>query len=290
MEPLLTVAANTTCEVGEAPLWHPERRLLYWVDIPRGRVFAYDPDSHSHRLVLEDDPIGAFAIQTDGTLLLFMEAGRIALWDFDRLTTLVESVSGSEDTIWNDVVADPGGGVIAGMKSGKSHEGQLYRLDRGGSLHLLLDGLKQPNGMGFSPDTRTLYVTETLAYRIHAFDYHPRTGGISNQREFARVTEDGVRPDGLTVDAEGCVWSARWGGGHVVRCAPDGREVTRISVPVAKASSLTFGGDDYTTLYITTCGGEDRAKEGELAGALFVTSPGVRGKAEYRSAVLVGRK
>lgn len=276
---------DVSCEIGEAPLWHAIDNLLYWVDIPRGRIYTYNPASKECSLVHETKPISGFTIQTDGSLLLFMQGGEIALWKSGRMSVLLDSLPGSEDTIFNDTIADPEGRVFVGMKSGSKHKGQLYRLDTDCSLHLLLDDLGQPNGMGFTPDHRGLYFTDTLAHTIYLFDYNRATGSLSNQRVFVRVPNvDGI-PDGMTVDAEGYVWSAHWGGGCVVRYSPEGKEADRIEVPVAKVSSITFGCADYSQMYITTSGGDNRKDEGELAGSLFGARPITGGVPEFKSRI-----
>ena len=107
---------------------------------------------------------------------------------------------------------------------------------------------------------------------------------------FAQVprTEGEGHPDGMTVDAEGYVWSARWDGYCLVRYAPDGREVGRITFPTKKVSCPVYGGADYRDLYVTTAGGQDKAENGEGAGALFRVRPGVRGVPEFRSRVGLG--
>ena len=120
---------------------------------------------------------------------------------------------------------------------------------------------------------------------IYLFDYDRDTGDISNPRAFVQVPEGEGVPDGMTVDAEGYVWSARWGSGCLVRYAPDGTEVLRINFPAKKVSSVTFGGEDYTDIYVTTAGGNDKEREGPGAGALFRLNLGIRGLPEFPSRV-----
>jgi D-xylonolactonase len=141
--------------------------------------------------------------------------------------------------------------------------------------------------MGFTPDLRQLYYTDTATRDISLFDYDAETGAISGRRPFVYVEDapgEGA-PDGMTIDAEGCVWSARWGGGCLVRYAPDGTELQRIAFPARKVSSATFGGPDPTDLYVTTAGGHQKDVDGPGAGALFRVRPGVRGIREFRSRI-----
>ena len=140
--------------------------------------------------------------------------------------------------------------------------------------------------MGFTPDGRGMYYTDSLARNIYLFDYDVESGELSNQRVFVETPEgEGFGPDGMTVDAEGCVWSAIWDASSLVRYTPDGVEERRFRFPAKKVSSVTFGGGDYTDLYVTSAGGDDRAAEGDGAGALFRLSPGVQGVPEFRSRV-----
>jgi len=276
--------ADYACATGEGPLWHADERRLYWVDIPGGRLFRYDPATGEHAPALEGEVVGGFTVQEDGALLLFGERGAVKRWADGELTVLIDEIAEERDTRFNDVIADPEGRVFCGTL-GKDG-GRLYRLDRDGGLTKLLDDVGCSNGMGFTPDLQQMYYTDSLAQEIYRFDYDRVSGGLSNQRVFVRTSDD-VLPDGMTVDADGHVWSAMWHGGCVVRYAPDGSEDRRVAFPAPKVSSVTFGGPDYTDLYVTTAGGHNKAEDGPNAGALFRALPGVRGVAEFVSRIAV---
>jgi D-xylonolactonase len=140
--------------------------------------------------------------------------------------------------------------------------------------------------MGFTPDREQFYFTETNEQTIWRYDYDPATGDLSDREVFVDTTGRSGKPDGMTVDAEGYVWSARWNGWGVVRYDPEGSEVERVDLPARKVSAITFGGSERETAYITTAGGEgDPAVEGEGAGALYAADLGVSGVAEFRSAI-----
>ncbi|MDA8218356.1 MAG: SMP-30/gluconolactonase/LRE family protein, partial [Dehalococcoidales bacterium] len=145
----------------------------------------------------------------------------------------------------------------------------------------------QANGLAFTPDHRQLYLTDTLQRAIYRFDYDADAGTIRNRRVFARVAQTDGLPDGLTVDAEACIWSARWGGGCLVRYLPDGRVDRRLPMPARKVTSLTFGGDSLMDIYVTTAGGDDREANGPAAGALLRLRLGIRGLPEFVSRVLL---
>ncbi|MFB6201778.1 MAG: SMP-30/gluconolactonase/LRE family protein [Halorhabdus sp.] len=282
--------ADTRNQTGEGPLWHPDEQRLYWLDIPRGQLFAYDPDTDDHDVIYETngDPIGGFTIEADGSLLLFSHRTVERLVPGEASTTVVTEIQ--VDTRFNDVIADPGGRVFCGTMPGEGSLGDLYRIDTDGQATVVVPGVNIPNGMGFSRDRERFYFTETEERRIDRYDYDPATGTISNRNLFHEVpTGEGV-PDGLTVDDEDHVWSARWNGGRIVRYTPDGEVSTEIDIPARKVSSITFGGPEYDALYVTTAlADSDRSSEGDGAGALFrVSNLDVSGVPEYRSSVSAG--
>lgn len=287
MEPKLI--ADYRCVVGEAPLWHAEEQRLYWCDILTGRMFRYTPATGQHEQCYAGDAVGGFTIQADGALLLFMARGAIKTWHGGEVTTVIEEISDERETRFNDVIADPAGRVFCGTLPSKERPGRLYRLDVDGALSVLLEGIGGSNGLGFTPDRKHLYYTDSATSEIYVFDYGQDTGTIANQRVFVQTPEGEGVPDGMTVDADGYVWSARWGGGCLVRYAPDGSEDLRIDFPVKKVSSVTFGGPDYTDIYVTTAGGHRKGEEGVGAGALFRLNMGIRGLPEFFSRIgLIG--
>ena len=281
--------ADETAHTGEGPLWHPEKRCLYWVDIPAGRLYRYDPASGDNEVAYETDgvPLGGYTIEADGALLLFTHGAVERLVPGESTTEPVVTVDA--ETRFNDVIADPEGRVFAGTMPGNGDLGDLYRIDTDRSARVVVEGLDIPNGMGFSGDGSTFYLTESEAGRVYAYDYDYATGEIANRRTFvATPPEDGV-PDGMTVDAEDHDWSARWGGGRAVRYGPTGRAVDQIELPARKVSSVTFAGPSRDVLYATTALTDgDRSVEGDGAGSLFrVTGLQTGGRSEFRSRIAV---
>lgn len=277
--------ADYKCVTGEGPLWHPDEKCVYWLDIPKGRIFRYDPAANTHEQVFEGEPIGGFTIQEDGALLLFMARGAIKTWHKGKLATIIEEIPEERDTRFNDVIADPEGRVFCGTMRSPEHAGRLYRLDRDGKITKILDGIGTSNGMGFTPDRKQMYYTDTRKREIYLFDYERETGEIRNQRVWVRVPEGEGGPDGMTVDAEGFVWSARWDGGCLVRYSPDGAVERKVNFPAKKVSCPTFGGPDYADLYVTTAGGDNKVENGPGAGALFRVRLRIRGVPEFQSKV-----
>ncbi len=291
MEPQVLADYDTIC--GENPLWHPAEKRLYWTDIPTGRLFWYDPASGEHAQCLEGHTVGGFTLNRDGSLLLFMDRGRVATWrdgQFGRdvITELEDEVH----TRFNDVIADPEGRVFCGTMPvpdkapGGGRPGRLYRLDPDGSIHKLLEGIGVANGMGFTLDLARFYFTDSKPRTIWQFEYDRATGAITNQRPFVCTEGTPDVPDGMTVDSTGDIWSARFGGGCVIHYDAAGQEVGRLAVPATNVTSVAFGGDRLDELYITTAkaGVKEKTGENRHAGALLRARPGVTGIEEFRSA------
>ena len=283
MEPELI--ADYGNHVGEGPLWHPIDRQLYWVDIPQGRIFRFDPESGRHEQFYESGVIGGFTIQEDGTLLLFMDRGSVALLRDGELTSVIDDIPEERDTRFNDVIADPNGNVFCGTMPTETRSAKLYRLDRDGNLTVVLDDIGLSNGLGFTLDRRQMYYTDSFARKIYIFDYDQSTSEISNQRVFVETPAGEGIPDGMTVDAEGCVWSARADGSALYRYTPQGVQDMAIRFSAKKVSSVTFGGPDLDEIYVTTIGGDNKAEEGPGAGALFRLRLGIRGVPDFHSRV-----
>jgi D-xylonolactonase len=281
-----TVVADYLCDCGEGPLWHPDEKVVYWVDIPNGRLFRYDPADGSHEQLLEGPAIGGFTIQEDGSLLLFMAQGAIREWRDGDLRTLVESLPGEEGSRFNDVIADPAGRVFCGTMAQGGSPGRLYRLDTDGTLTMLEEGIGCSNGMGFTPDGKGFYHTDSPAHLIYRHDYDAGTGALSGKRIFVETPSDTGVPDGMTVDALGCVWSAKWDGWCVERYSPEGKLMQRLPMPARKTSCITFVGEDYTEMYLTAARGGDKPNEGPAAGTLMRLNIGVQGVPEFRSRVV----
>lgn len=287
----LDIICQYHCETGEGPLWDVKNGVLWWVDIPSGRLFRYDPRNGEHGLVHQGRPIGGFTFQQDGSLLLFRDKGRIEAFRDGRVQRVVnDATPGEEHQRWNDVAAAPDGGVFGGTMAAKHPQtgeriaGRFYRLDRDGSLHVLEENIGCSNGIGWSPDERTMYYIDTPTREIRAYDYDPETGRIGNRRVFVKVEGPGA-PDGMTVDAEGGVWCAEWGGACVKHYDAAGKLLRKIDIPTRNVTSVAFGGDDLGDLYITTAIGGAKDADPATAGALYVCRPGVAGKKEYESRI-----
>ncbi len=279
------IAVDHKSVVGECPIWHPFDKKLYWIDIPEGIIFRYDPETGNHEEFYSGEVIGGFTIQEDGSLLLFLERGAVKILKDGETSTVIDEIYEELDTRFNDVIADPEGRVFCGTMPAKDNKARLHRLDTDGSITKILDGIGISNGMGFTPDRKQMYFTDSPGGKIYLFDYDLETGKIKNQRMFVTVPESEGVPDGMTVDKEGCIWSARWDGGCLIRYKPDGKEDLRIQFSAKKVSSVTFGGEDYRDIYVTTAGGDKREEEGPDAGALFHLNLDIQGVPEFLSKI-----
>ena len=283
----LECVADYGCETGENPLWHPQEKRLYWCDIPRGRIFRFDPSTGIHEQCYQGRTVGGFTIQSDESLLLFMDRGAIANWREGKLTPVLAEIEEERDSRFNDVIADPKGRVFCGTMSNDARKGSLYRLDLDGSLHRVLADIGCSNGMAFTRNKTGFYYTDSFARSIYLFDYDVEDGALTNQRVFALFEESDGLPDGITLDADGRLWVALWDGGCIVRLEAGGQIEERIPVPVPKTSSLAFGGEDYGDIYITTAGGDQKQEEGMRAGALFRLKVQARGVPEFFSCIRI---
>lgn len=285
--PDVEMIADYHCETGENPLWHLIEQRLYWTDIPTGRIFRFDPATRVHEQIYSGRPVGGFTFQQEGGLLLFRDRGNIAHLKQGQLITLIEEIPAEAESRFNDVIADPLGRVFCGTMSTSHSHGRLYRLERDGALSVVAEGIGCSNGMGFTLDGRGFYYTDSFAGTISFFDYSMETGDLSNKQVFATLPESLGLPDGLTVDADGGVWSAIWDGYALLRFEPSGEASLRIRLPVRKVSSVTFGGEDLRDLYITTAGGHTKQEDGNLAGALLRVRSDIAGRPECFSGIQI---
>ena len=273
---------------GEGPLWHQETQTLIWVDIPAGQIFRFDPATRRNDLVFQHDgEIGGYTIQEDGSLIVFCEGGVILRLIGGHPETIVEGIDALANSRFNDVIADPEGRIFAGTMPRGDQPAHLYRLDRDGSLSLILDDLSLANGMGFSPDLSIMYLTDSNNRRIYRMPYDRSTGALGNRAMFMELDDDNDDvPDGMAVDIDGNIWSARWDGSGIYKYNPQGKLLGNVPFPVRKVSSITFGGPDFANAYVTTAGGNHRGKEeGMLAGSLFRVNLKTRGRAPFRSRI-----
>ena len=277
----------------ENPLWHPQHQCLYWSDIPEGRLFRYDPESKDYEQIYGGEPVGGFTIQADGALLLLKTNGTVEIWKEGDIIPVIPNIPEAKGTRFNDAIADRKGRVYSGTMATEETPGKLYRIDLDGSYHAVVEDLLVPNGMAFDADYTHLYLTDSEHRAIYRFDYDEETGALSNQTTHIRTPENEGMPDGMTIDAEGYIWSARWNGSSVHRYKHNGEHHSKIDLPTEKVSCVTFGGKDYDRIFISTARGDNAPDPGEpghnsAAGDIFYMETNVKGRPERFSCIKLG--
>jgi sugar lactone lactonase YvrE len=274
----LTQVPVPVATLGEGPIWDAGQQALYWVDIPECLVHRLDADG-SITTWAAGQPVGTVVPRASGGLVVAARDGFMAMDpDTGHLTMLAAVEQDRAQTRMNDGACDRTGRFYAGTMAADESPGlgTLYRLDLDLQVSKLATGLGISNGIGWSPDERLMYYIDSLDHQVDVFDYDAATGAIEGRRKFAAVGGGDVVPDGLTVDADGNVWVAVWGGAAVLRHDPDGRVRQTVEVPATQVTSCVFGGPDLDRLYITSAAGG-----GAAAGGLFVCEPGVTGQPSH---------
>jgi sugar lactone lactonase YvrE len=272
--------------LGEGPMWDSTRKLLYWVDIFNHRVHQFNPATGENGFFDVGDVVGAIATAGADRLIMLLRH-HLAFLNTQTgvVTPILEIEANFPDNRLNDGKCDPQGRFWFGsMCTLEKPQASLYRYDNDGSLHLMETGLTISNGLGWSPDQKTFYLTDSPQQKIYAYDFNSVTGNITNRRIFVDLTHESFYPDGLTIDSEGHIWSAMWDGWCVIRFNPNGEEVLRIKLPVQVPSSCTFGGEDLRTLYITTASvglSQAEIEKSFYSGDLFALQTDVIGLPTY---------
>jgi len=287
VSPGVELAVRAEALLGEGPLWSVREQRLLWVDILAPAIHVSDPATGEDRVIAMEEMVAALTPRAGGG---FVAAARSGLRGFDGATlgdVLAAPIAEGASLRLNDAKCDAAGRFWVGSLALDStpDAGALHRLDPGGAAHLMQAGLHVPNGLGFSPDNRCLYLADSARRRVDVFDFDLANGAIANRRPFVTFAEGEGVPDGLTVDAEGGVWIALWDGWRVVRHAPDGRLDRVIHLPVPRPTSCCFGGADLTTLYVTSARvrlSAAQLAEAPLSGSVFALDPGgARGLPEH---------
>lgn len=258
-------------QLGESPFWDGE--TLLWVDIQLQIIYrAAGNNIYTNTF---DMPVTCLGKRQNGGYVVGTGRG-FATWDGDS-SQLEFLTNPFPDDRFNDGMVSPAGNFWAGtMSDGAS--AVLFRLATGGRTQRMVDGLTISNGLGWSPDHKTFYLTDTRRDRIYAYDYDVESDSIDNRRIFADTTDFDGKPDGLAIDSEGTLWSCMWGGGGICHYTPDGKLLEIIPVPAACPTNCTFGGSDLKTLYITSAAISD--SDTPQAGNLFAFETDVAGQAE----------
>jgi sugar lactone lactonase YvrE len=274
--------------IGEGPVWLEDEQRLVWVDI-KGRLVQWlDPETgHVEQLDVSAD-VGAVAPTMSGNLVAAIGNGFQAI---DRKSGIASTLAVAEpdrpENRMNDGKCDSRGRFWAGTMADDETRGAgaLYRLNLDHTVDRVLSDVTVSNGLDWTEDDRLMYYIDSLTYRVDMLDFEPSTGMVTNRRPLIRVDKSDGLPDGMTLDSEGGVWVALWGGWSVRRYRPDGSLDLEVKVPVSRVSSCVFGGPDLSDLYITTAAtglSEEQLEKQPHAGGLFRCRPGHGGRPPYR--------
>ncbi len=270
--------------LAEGPLWHPVEQALYWCAIDANYFYRWQPGSDTVQTTEIPDQIGCLGFHEAGGFILATRIG-FAVYRDGRYTPLTGNIAYRPAAHFNDGAVDRAGRFWAGTSNEKP-ENPLYRLDVDGTATVMEQNASISNGIGWSPDSKTMYYADSGAENvgiIYAYDYDLATGNITNRREFFRSDSSHGLPDGLTVDAGGGVWCAFWDGSKVMHFAADATIIEEIRLPVPRPTSCCFGGANLDELYITSAAWELDLAQYPLAGNIFRVKTSVRGLPEPMS-------
>lgn len=273
-------------EIGEGAVWSAREQVLYWVDISAGLLHRFDPADGSDQSWPMGEPLGCLALTTRASLVLALASGFV---EFDPATGHRQPLGGPDlgatGHRFNDGATDPAGRFLAGSMRQTGHEtsatGTLYALAGDLAVSKVLTGFHIINGLAFSPDGATAYVSDSYApiRAIWAFDHDIDDGAWTNRRLFFDTGSRPGRPDGAAIDADGCYWMAGIGGWELVRLTPAGKVDMVIPFPVEKPTRIAFGGPGLDTMFVTSLGAaiSPGAPQPQAGGLFALRVPGVTG-------------
>ena len=270
--------------LGEGAIWNYKTSELIWVNITDKILNFYNPKLKNNKELLTGQMIGTVVPADSGKMMVALENG---FYQLDPQSGSKMLIANPEENIpgnrFNDGKCDPAGRFWAGTMSteGKQQAGALYLLDADGSVHKMIENVSTSNGIVWSLDATRMYYIDTPTRKVMAWNYNNTTGEISNPKTAIEVPQELGYPDGMTIDADGNVWIALWGGAAVACWNPETGELLRtIDVPAKNVTSCAFGDDDLGTLYITTARqgtSEEELEQFPHAGGVFKIRPGVKG-------------
>jgi sugar lactone lactonase YvrE len=287
--PSFRCVLDCRASLGECPVWSRAEQVLYWVDINAPALHRYDPATGVDTALPMPEAIGSFALRRGGGFVVALRGGiRLLRADGTLERELARAPYDQAHHRFNDGRCDPAGRFYVGTMNERrdAASAALYRLGEDGQLALVLSAITISNGLAWSPDGRTMYHADTPQRTIRAYDYDPATGEASAPRVFAQFAGADERPDGAAVDCEGCYWVALYRGGRVLRLSPAGEVIGTYRVPAACPTMPAFGGEDLSTLYLTSARQErpdDELARFPQSGGIFALRAPVPGLPEPRS-------
>ncbi|XP_063161099.1 regucalcin [Candoia aspera] len=278
------------CKIGESPVWEEKENSLLFVDITGKKVYRWNSLTKEVQSVSVDAPVSTVSLHKSGDYIITLGTQFAALdWKKKSITTIIHVDKDKTNNRFNDGKVDPAGRLFAGTMAEEirpavleRHQGSLYTLFPNHSVMKHFDKVDISNGLDWSLDHRTFFYIDSLSYHVDAFDYDLQTGKLSNRRNIYKLEKEESIPDGMCIDTEGKLWVACYDGGRVIRIDPEtGKRIQTVKLPVDKTTSCSFGGYDYSELYVSSaCQGMDESSllQQPQAGGIFkITGLGVKG-------------
>ena len=273
----IELVVKHSCLLGEGPVWDNQRNSIFWLDILNGQIHTFSTVTNEFTSLDVGQMIGCIAVVTNGNFIAGFKDG---IGFIDQHTGKIDLITEPERHLpgnrFNDGKCDPAGRFWAGTMalSEESNAGNLYMVNHYQSIEKKRTGVTISNGLAWSLNGDTMFYIDTPTYKVMAFDFDLKSASITNERIVIEIPEKDGAPDGMTIDSEGMLWIAHWDGWQISRWNPQsGKKISQISLPVAKVTSCTFGGNHFRDLYITTAKvglSQQELKEQPLAGSLFV--------------------
>jgi len=275
---------DSQAKLGEGPIWHPDEKKLFWVDIEGFALHIFDPATQEDKVFEMGQRIGTVVPMESGNVAVALEDGVYTVdLQTGELTLFANPLEGQENIRFNDGKCDPAGRLWVGSMALNAAKGaaDLYCIHPDGTFEQKVDSVTISNGIVWSNDATKMYYIDTPTRVVKAFDYDLETGNISNPSVAVEIPKSMGSPDGMAIDSEGMLWIGMWGGNAVTRWDPQtGELLGKIEVPAKNVTACAFGGDDLKTLYITTARlgtSQEELKELPKAGGLFAVEVATAG-------------
>jgi len=281
------LALRFSAEVGEGPLWDSDSKELIFIDVTKGAVHRFNPLDQKLSSLQIGMHIGAVGLMDSKHYIAAVRDGFATIDNSTGEISYVKRVLDDEGIRFNDGKCDPFGNFIAGTMRYEPKMGtaQLYSIDSRGDVKSLLSGVGLSNGLCWDATGMKLFYIDTLTRQIALFRYEPELGIVGERKVFYEFAEGSGSPDGMTIDLEGNLWVALWGGSRVAQISPTGKLISELRLPVGQPTSVIFGGRNFDRLFITSARymlSEATLTKEPLAGSLFIADVGVSGKEEAK--------
>ncbi|MFM2174974.1 MAG: hypothetical protein RLZZ527_50 [Actinomycetota bacterium] len=284
------LALKLDAEVGEGPLWDSDKGELVFIDVTQGKIHSFNPITGNLDSLSIGMHIGAVGLFESNSYIAAVRDGFAKIDRYTGQINYLSRVLHDEGIRFNDGKCDPFGNFVAGTMRYQPAMGTaaLYSLSRSGRVKEILSGIGLSNGLCWDESGEKFFYIDTLTRQIALFKYDSEQGIVGSRQVIYEFAEGAGSPDGMTIDLDGNLWVALWGGGKVVRIDQSGRLISELELPVSQPTSVIFGGSNYENLYITSANfqlSDAQLSREPLAGSLFVADVGVGGRAESRFAL-----